>query len=333
MRATVCPRRHRAVMARCVLLLCSLLAAAAVDAADLPPAGAASATSADSETLAHQLCAALHEVPEARRASCCGRAAGSSLAAECTRTLGEALREGRVRLDAGAVERCQASTQAELAGCGWVTPLQPALAASCRGVVEGLRSAGESCDAALDCRPGLLCRRAAGGLGTCSPPTPVGGSCGRPVDALTTYTRANDLDARHPECAGGYCLAGRCVAYAALGGACASNRQCASGQHCGEGRCRPEPFAALGATCTATSCGPGSSCQSGRCAPLKREGEACSAAFECEGACLMDVGAQIGRCGMRCEAFPLPASPGAGAAGALSGATSGAVEGVAGFTW
>src|SRR5437870_767763 len=53
--------------------------------------------------LAEKLCAALHQLPEERRAACCHGGAGFTATSLCTGALSAALRGGAVALDAPAV--------------------------------------------------------------------------------------------------------------------------------------------------------------------------------------------------------------------------------------
>lgn len=261
------------------------------------------------DPLAERLCAALHTLPEERKAQCCTTAPSSTLAQECTRTLSAALRQGALQLDAAAIDRCTADSSSKFAGCDWVTPLVPRSPDSCQGAAQGLAPAGAACASSLECQDGLFCRSRAEAKGVCAPPAPAGSACGGSTDTLATFLRQTDLGRRHPECAG-YCLAARCAAHSPLGAACLSSRQCAPGQHCGAGTCREGAFAALGEACTGTSCGADASCQAGKCVALKAEGASCTSPFECKGACLMQAGATTGTCGKKCSNWPLPPTQG-----------------------
>ncbi len=298
----------RALLLPVVLVLCAL---PAFGTATGKTKGTAKpkASSIPLDPQAQRLCSALHTFPEERRAQCCSAKPASSLAGECARTLSAALRSNGMKLDAPTLDRCAADSASTFAGCDWVTPLVPPSPESCREAVQGLMPAGKACRTSLECQDGLFCRTGAGGSGACVPPAPAGSACGGAIDSLATFLRQTDLAHRHPECAG-YCLAGRCAAFSALGAACLSSRQCAPGQHCGDGVCKEGAMAALGEACTGTSCGPGASCQGGRCAPLKSAGAACTSPFECRGACLIPAGATAGTCGMKCSNWPLPPTQG-----------------------
>ncbi len=252
------------------------------------------------DPLAQRFCDALHALPAARQAACCGAPSASrGLAAECARVLTAALRERRVALPPAAVEGCERESAAAFAGCEWVTPLAPAAPAACRAVVDGLLAAGAACSSALECGAGLTCS-----AGVCASPGGAGAACGGGADLLAIYTRA-DASA-HPECAG-YCNGGRCAAAVAVGAACFSTQQCAPGTHCAGGHCVGGAVARLGEACSGNACEEGAICMGGRCAARKRTGETCTAPFECLAACIIPPGAAAGTCGMRCPGAPAPA--------------------------
>lgn len=278
-------------------------------AAKTTPKASARAAAVSPDPQAQRLCAALHALPEERKAQCCTVAPSSTLADECTRTLSAALRDRALRLDATAIERCAADSSRAFAGCDWVTPLVPPSPGSCHLAVQGLAPAGASCRSSLECQDGLSCRGGSSASGVCAKPAPPGAACGGSVDPLATFLRETDLAPRHPEC-NGYCLAGRCSAFSALDAACFSSRQCAPGQHCAGGTCKEGTVAALGEACTGTSCGADASCQKGKCVALKSADASCSSPFECKGACLIPAGASAGTCGMKCSNWPLPPTEG-----------------------
>jgi hypothetical protein len=298
------------------LLLLALLAAPAAGRAPegdeldhrLPPQEPVAAGPA--EPLARRLCEALHALPAARVAACCGAAAaGRGLADECVRLLSGALRGGRVSVGPAAIEGCELASAATFAGCDWVTPLAPPAPPACRRVVEGMVPAGAACDSSVECRAGLVCLQvAAAGARTarvCSPPGGVGESCGAAADLLATLIRS---EAR-AECAG-YCNGGRCAAAVVEGGACLSSRQCAPAGHCAGGRCAPGAAARLGEACGGGACEEGAICLRGRCVARKGAGEPCGSPFECLAACNVPAGATTGTCGMRCPGSPAPAAAG-----------------------
>lgn len=278
--------------------LCSLgflilvaLPAMAEDAAVLDP-------------LAKQFCDTLHALPEARKAQCCGRAPSSSLAGECARTLSAALQTKAVRLDAAGLDRCAKAAAQELSGCDWVTPVMPRNPEVCRRMVQGDKAAGAACSSSLECKEGLFCRGGGSTAGVCAAPGAIGAPCGRAEDMLASYTRQTDMEIRHPECTG-FCVAGSCTGFVALGGGCSSSRQCAPGQHCGSGHCREGAFSTSEETCTASSCAPDTTCKDGKCVALKAAGQPCTSPFECKAACNIPQGAKVGTCGMKCSNFPL----------------------------
>jgi hypothetical protein len=269
--------------------------------AALPAVAGASPPAAD---VGRRLCDALHALPEARKAACCGTAAANGLAAECARELGRSLDAGTLATDPADVDRCVSDSARALDGCGWVTPYLPPIPGACRGILHGRLDAGATCRSSLECRDGLACRGTGPAVaGVCARPGLAGAVCAGAPDTLATYTRQTDDDARHPECAG-YCLRGRCAAFLPRGGTCSSNRQCGPGSHCVSRRCVEGPAPVLGEACEGTACAGGFVCVDGRCAEAKQAGERCTRPFECRGACLGTTAGAPGTCGMKCNAWP-----------------------------
>jgi len=259
------------------------------------------------EKLSQRLCDALQTLPETRKARCCGTsptAGPPGLAGECARKLSDSLRHNALTLDPADVERCAAESSRELEGCDWVTPYLPRTPASCVGILHGRLETGAVCRSSLECRDGLSCRGGGETVpGVCAPPAVPGASCGGAPDALATYARQTDYDARHPECAG-FCVRGRCAAFISPGGECSSDRQCAAGSHCASRRCVEGPRPTLGEGCEGTTCEGSLVCIAGRCSHARKTGEPCTQPFECEAACLSAAADKPGTCGMKCSTWP-----------------------------
>lgn len=291
--------RSRSSFLLCALVALAALAGPAADearrtrAASAPPAAAA----------ARQLCAAVQTLPETRKAACCASPASAGLGGECVRLLSDAVRRGAVALADGDAARCSAAAARQLEGCAWVTPYAPPLPQECRRVLQGRLAAGAACRSSLECVDGLLCWGAGPGTaGVCTPPAPVGATCGAAADDLATYTRQTD-DPRHPACAG-FCKHGRCAPFAKPGEACSGNEQCGPGAHCAAGRCTAGPQPELGDDCSSTACAAGLTCLDGRCAPPRKAGETCSKPAECAATCLPPGPDATRVCGMQCSAWP-----------------------------
>lgn len=233
--------------------------------------------------IAQKLCGALHDMPEQRRAACCGGSKGIVFTAECARTLSAALRGGAAELADADVDACLAALDATFAGCDWVGPFPPAPPAACAGIVHGKLASGRACRSSLECEGGLRCLGAGPTTkGRCGGPKADGELCGGTVDTLATYTRQADVDVRHPECKGA-CIKHHCAPVVGEGGACQSAKDC-------------QP----GAGCVASSDG-GKQCVTTRPPVRKSTGETCTADFECRGGCLRDGGVGKGTCGPRCD--------------------------------
>jgi hydrogenase/urease accessory protein HupE len=156
------------------------------------------------------LCRALHETPRQRRAECGGTTPGIALTAECTRTLGAAVRAGAVRIDGAALDTCISEWTRRYEGCDWVgAPSLPPVAA-CQSVLRGTLSAGSSCRSSLECGPDLFCHGVGPmDLGRCGPPGQNGAACGTANDPLIAHVHAVAATAATRECKG-ECVSYRC---------------------------------------------------------------------------------------------------------------------------
>jgi hypothetical protein len=250
------------------------------------------------EPLAVRLCEALHDLAARRRADCCRRAPGTSLAAECARVLSAALRNKAVRLDAAELKACRDALDRELTGCDWVGPLPPPLPVACDGIVRGLLPAQAPCRSSLECARELRCR----GAGPTSPgvcePARAEGACELATDTLAAYTRQDRVDELHPECLG-FCDRHGCGPVLALGAACVFSPSCGRGHRCAGGRCVDGGRGKEHDACTGADCEPGLRCVKARCLRPATTGT-CTSDFECRGGCVKAPGATTGVCGARC---------------------------------
>jgi hypothetical protein len=257
------------------------------------------------EPLAVRFCAAIHDLPLARKAACCRSQPGGSLAGECTRTLSAALADGAVTLDAAKVAACEAAVANQLSGCDWVRPLVPASPSACGDVVRGRLSADAACRSSLECGDGLTCLGAtASTRGVCSEPLATGLPCSVGLDVFAAYTRQTSSDRDHPACQG-VCRSGRCQDLVTAGGACVAHAQCGVDGLCAGGRCVAGPPPPVGAACAGNLCAGDAICAAGTCQPLLPAGATCTGPFDCRGACLKAPGAATGVCGMQCGELDL----------------------------
>ena len=77
------------------------------------------------DPLTQKLCDALYTVPATRRADCCQSKPSPTIAADCLRALGAAVRANAVSLQPSEIEACAAAIQKSYEGCDWVGPLTP----------------------------------------------------------------------------------------------------------------------------------------------------------------------------------------------------------------
>jgi hypothetical protein len=117
------------------------------------------------------------------------------------------------------------------------------------------------------------------------------------VDPLAIYVRQDDIDTRHPNCAG-YCDRNRCYDAVTAGGACTLNLQCGRDHRCKDGRCVAEAYAQLGEACQGADCAPGLRCAGKKCIVPKAIGESCANDFDCNAACI------DGKCARNCANLP-----------------------------
>lgn len=254
------------------------------------------------DPLAARVCAVLHQAPEARRAACCQAPQGTVLTDECLRALNAAVGAGAIRLSAAEIDACEQEMAKALSGCDWVGAWPPPLPAACAGLLHGTVVQGAACRSSLECAGALRCQGAGPTqVGKCAPPLAAGSPCGRSVDALAPFTRQDQVDRQHPECAGSCDRRHLCVEKVAAGGACATSAQCGEGARCVAGRCAAGAVAAAGEACAGDDCAPGLRCHKGKCLLPGREGARCDSDFACQGGCLKD-GKGPGRCGARCTA-------------------------------
>ncbi len=252
------------------------------------------------DPLAGRLCAALHELPERRRAACCDAAPALVLTSECARTLTAALSLRAVTLAAADVDACEEAMRKAFDGCDWVGPFPPEVPAACLGVVKGAIAAGRRCRSSLECAGEQRCHGVGPTTtGRCGPPSADGERCGGSADPLAGFARQNDVDARHPECKG-WCERTKCAARVAVGGACALGAACGTGKLCVAGKCAEAAPAKVGEKCPGDACEPGAQCVRGACVARKAAGAACNADFECRGGCLRANAAKPGVCGKKC---------------------------------
>jgi hypothetical protein len=204
---------------------------------------------ASAPPLGARVCDVLVRQPVQRRAACCQTAAAAPFDA-CVSALDRALVSGRLRVDEGALARCQEATMRERDGCAWVTPSSPLPPAACDGLFVGAVPSGGACHSSLECAAPLHCAGATPAqAGTCAEPLPVGAECARTSDALASYTLSVNVEREHPLCDGscsfgaGKCQASRAASAAspkprvAAGEACRSDFDCATGGCDASGHC------------------------------------------------------------------------------------------------
>lgn len=278
-------------------------------------ASAAPSTSADEDDvrpvyedgpvdpLAKRLCEILQDVPERRKAECCGGKPMTVVTEQCTRNLSAALRAKAVTLDAADVDKCGKAIDEAYAGCDWTGPIQPELSRACEGIVKGTLGAGARCRSSLECTGDLHCAGAGPTqAGKCAKPGKDGDACRLATDALAAFTRQDVfVDRAHPECAG-YCGRRTCASYAKQGEPCDNEKRCAKGLSCVDGKCGPHAAPKEGGACKGLFCGEGLMCIFGKCmrTHVKKPGEACVHPAECiVGGCAPSDGGES-RCGGVC---------------------------------
>ena len=255
--------------------------------------------------LAEQYCNAVRATPLKRRFACCPNFGSFAPTAECIRTLSSALRSGAVSLAAADVEACAAAVTKETEGCDWVTSVGGPTTAACLGIIKGTLKEGALCRSNLECTEGMRCR----GLGAtrpgrCGAPLPSGAMCNISTDSLAAFSGQDDVDRRHPECAG-HCGHMRCVDAPGPGGACISSSMCGAKAYCAGGKCVEGPPPGPGQACTDV-CAPGSRCWKGKCMAPKAGGESCEEDGECRSRCERPDGGKTGTCTGDCPSFSFP---------------------------
>jgi len=253
------------------------------------------------DPIVHELCSALHDLPEQRRAACCDQGSGVVVTSECERMLTFAVGSRAASLDALEVDRCVAAMQKAHEGCDWVGPFPPETPAECQGLVHGSLDAGAPCRSSLECAKGLRCHGVGPTLGgVCGKAHEDGQACGAAVDTLAVFVKEKaQVESVHPECAG-YCDRLRCAPLLPLGEACRSGAQCADGA-CKAAKCAPRASAKPGEPCPSGECTGDARCIAGQCVERRDAGSACKTDFECRGACIRLDGGP-GTCGKRCDA-------------------------------
>lgn len=255
--------------------------------------------------LAARYCGAVREAPARRREACCPSMGAVPETGECVRTLSAALRSGAVTLDAAEVDACVAAVAKETAGCDWVTSVGSPTVAACLGLIKGTLKEGARCRSNLECEEGARCRAlGATRQGKCSPPLPARRVCNISTDSLAAFTGQDDLDRRHPECAG-YCVRKLCADAVAVGARCVGSFECGPKAHCVAGKCAEGPLPGPGQACT-DACAAGAHCAKGKCATAKTEGESCEEDAECRAHCERGDGGKAGQCARQCPSFLVP---------------------------
>jgi hypothetical protein len=271
------------------------------------------------DPVAQKLCTGLTEMPEKKRAACCGATPGVVVTSECTRTLSAAIRFKAVTLDAARVDACVAAFERTLDGCDWVGPFPPSPPAECHGLVTGQLNLGQKCRSTLECAGALRCRGVGPTTpGKCTTPANTGEVCGGTVDALATFVRQTDMEKEHPECAAGRCIKHHCGPPAPENGECQVTLDCEEGLQCvvsgptvkrkkndprpppSPRKCQRRPLPKEGEACPGGVCAGELGCIMNKCTARKSGGAACTNDFECRGGCLHDGGA-AGMCGPRCD--------------------------------
>lgn len=266
------------------------------------------------DPLVQRYCDALHRLPETRRAACCNTQPGTQLGAECVRTLHAAVKDGAIQLHADEVNLCAAEFGKVVAGCDWVGAFPPTLPAVCQTALHGTRKEGQACRSSLECTSSLRCRGAGPTqVGVCAPPLERGARCGLAVDTLASYTRQDQVDLTHPECAGFCDRLHQCAGPLPQGAPCLFSAMCGPEARCGKGRCVRGDLGTLGASCSGGDCAAGLRCNGGVCIQPGAQGARCTSDFECRGGCKLaadpktgakpgaQTGPKTGTCAPRCD--------------------------------
>jgi hypothetical protein len=260
------------------------------------------------DPLAARFCDVVLLEPERRRAECCSSssAVASTLRDQCVRTLTFALGQHAVTLAPADVDRCADAVTRATSACDWVIPNTVALPPECEGIVKGALKEKDPCRSSLECPDGMRCvGLSTVDFGACGAPKAARSPCNLAVDMLATFTRQDQLDRAHPECAG-YCGHGRCEDRVAPGGTCSMDRACGQG-HCSAGKCTDKALPAAGSPCT-DACAAGARCVKGQCAAPRSEGGACESDVECRGQCVRGDAGAVGACVKSCPGSTIPAS-------------------------
>jgi hypothetical protein len=250
---------------------------------------------------ATRFCEAVQLLPVTRRANCCAETDPLRMPTdECVRTLTAALGAHAVTLSPSDVDGCAAAMRLATAGCDWVTARESAVPPACTGIIRGTLRAKQRCRSSLECDDGLHCQGlSAVDVGVCGAPKASSLPCHTAIDVLAAYTRQDDLDHEHPECAG-YCARSQCKDAVPQGGPCTLDLQCGRSR-CESGRCLSEKLPSAGQPC-AGACAYGSRCVDGACVTPRSEGQACEADGQCRGACVRPDGGLFGACNKSCWA-------------------------------
>jgi hypothetical protein len=207
-----------------------------------------------------------------------------------------------IAIEPNDVDRCAKVIESTYDGCDWVGPFPPDIPDACLGIVRGQLPAGKRCRSSLECSGNLRCYGLSPmAAGRCSPAVADEERCGGGADTLATYTRQNDVDARHPECKG-YCNRTKCAPLVELGGGCTIAAACGTGKMCVGGKCANTPPGKVGEACPGGECEKGAICVKGKCVARKATGQKCETDYECIAGCIKKGdGGTTGVCGKKCS--------------------------------
>jgi hypothetical protein len=253
---------------------------------------------------AERLCRTLHEVPEAKRATCCKSPSGLVMTSECLRMLTGALASKALEIDDAQLGACEKALEDTYKGCDWVGPFPPPMPKVCSGLAKGKVAKGQRCRSSLECEDKLRCKGVGPtSAGVCAEAADKGEGCGGTVDPLATLMRSTDLEQEHPSCKG-YCARFKCDERGGINAVCTQSRDCEAGLQCIQKKCLARAPAKTGEACPGGVCEAGVDCILGKCSARKEAGQACKTDFECLGGCVKPKDAKFetkGKCGMRCE--------------------------------